>query len=295
MKVTTEQSDFRSQNVTCDGEFMLPQGVENPPVVILAHGFCGEKAFKLYDYAQVFAERGIAAFLFDYRGFGKSQGAPRHHVSPKKHIQDWKAAIEHVRKSGKVNPHKIALWGSSFSGGHVLKVAAEDRAVRAVVSQVPFVDGFDSLSISGPQFLLKSLKAISRDLWAKMTMGDPIYIPAIGQPGTLAALNQPGNLDEFLAIMPEDTEWENKVTARSLLEASNYRPGFAAAELACPAFFVLAEKDNLCLYASTKRFAKSAIYGEILSLPVGHFDVYAGDMFDKVANAEADFLEKVLA
>ena len=295
MKYTTEQSDFRSQNVTCDGEFLLPQGVENPPVVVMAHGFCGEKAFKLYDFAQVFVERGIAAFLFDYRGFGKSQGLPRHHASPKKHIQDWHAALAHVRKSGLVNPHKIALWGSSFSGGHVLKVAAEDHAVRAVVSQVPFMDGFESLSLLGPKFLVKSLKAISKDVWSIMSFSDPIYIPAVGAPGTVAALNQPGNLEEYKAIIPEDSDWENKVTARSLLETAKYRPGFAAAELVCPSFFVLAENDNLCPYATAKRFAKASLYSEIMTITAGHFDVYVDDLFNKVSAAEADFLEKHLA
>ncbi len=295
MKFTVEQSDFRSENVTCDGEFYLPKGVENPPVVVMAHGFCAEKAFKLYDFAEVFVERGLAVFLFDYRGFGKSQGKVRHHVSPKKHLQDWKAALAHVRKSGLVNPHKVAIWGTSFSGGHVLKVAAEDHAVRAVVSQVPFVDGLESLKILGPEFLAKSLKAVSRDAWAAMTMGDPIYIPAVGAPGTIAALNQPGNEEEYQALIPEDSEWENKVTARTLLEVPRYRPGFAAAEMACPALFVLAENDNLTPAAAAKRFAKSALYGEILSLPCGHFDPYIGDTFAKVSAAEADFLERVLA
>ncbi|SHL33334.1 Serine aminopeptidase, S33 [Desulfatibacillum alkenivorans DSM 16219] len=295
MKYKTEQSNFRSQNVTCDGEFLLPQGVENPPVVVMAHGFCAEKAFRLYDFAQVFLERGIAAFLFDYRGFGKSDGFPRHHASPKKHVQDWHAALEHVRKSGLVNPHKIALWGSSFSGGHVLKVAAKDRAVRAVVSQVPFTDGFDTLSMLGPQFLAKATKAISKDLWSVVSFGDPIYIPAVGEVGRVAALNQPGNLEGYLAIIPEDSEWENKVTARSLLEAAKYRPGFAAAELPCPSLFVLATEDNLCPYDSAKRFAKASLYSEIMTLECGHFDLYLGDLFDKVSAAEADFLEKNLA
>jgi len=40
-----------------------------------------------------------------------------------------------------LGPARIGIWGSSYSGAHVLVVAAIDRRVKAVVSQVPAFGG----------------------------------------------------------------------------------------------------------------------------------------------------------
>lgn len=294
MEYIIKQADFFSNNTLCDGEFFLPKGEKNPPVVVMAHGFCAEKAFSLYDFAKCFAQRGIAVFVFDYRGFGKSRGKIRNYVSPSRHLSDWQAAIEHVRKSGMVNPHKLALWGSSFSGGHVIKLAANDHSIRAIVSQVPFVDGFSTLGIYGPGFLIKTTPQIIHDLWNVARRKAPHYIPATGKPGSVAALNQPGNLEDYLALVPEGSKWENKVPARALLSALRYRPGLEAKKLRCPALFVIAENDNLILASAVEKTARRAPQGRVLSLPVGHFDVYQGNVFKKMSAAEADFFEEFL-
>ena len=295
MKFTIEPSEFISQNTVCDGDFYLPEGVENPPVVVMAHGFAAERTFRLTAFAEVFAQRGLAAYCFDYRGFGKSKGKIRNYVSPKRHLQDWRAALAHVRKSGLVNPHKIALWGSSFSGGHVIKIAAEDRAVRGIVSQVPFTDSLTVPEAGDLNFMGRVLKHALRDYWNMIRLKEPHYIPAVAKPGSVGGLVQPGAIDDYKALVPEDSTWENKVPARSLVETMFYRPGFAAAKLACPALFILAEDDNITLASAAKRAAKSALYGKIMNIPGGHFDVYTGELFEKVSSEEADFLEECLA
>ncbi|MEG2432685.1 MAG: alpha/beta hydrolase, partial [Acinetobacter sp.] len=48
-------------------------------------------------FTQRFAEAGYAIFAFDYRGFGESEGWPRHWVSPKRHLEDWQAALNFVK------------------------------------------------------------------------------------------------------------------------------------------------------------------------------------------------------
>ncbi len=46
---------------------------------------------------QVFAHSGLAVFLFDYRNFGGSDGEPRNLVVPQRHVQDWRAALAHIK------------------------------------------------------------------------------------------------------------------------------------------------------------------------------------------------------
>ncbi|MDL2424944.1 CocE/NonD family hydrolase, partial [Pseudomonas sp. BAgro211] len=87
---------------------------------------------------------GYACLVFDYRHFGDSEGMPRQLLDVKKQLQDWKAAVAFVRTQKEVNGRRVILWGTSFSGGHVLSTAAEDMQVAAVVSQCPFTDGVAS-------------------------------------------------------------------------------------------------------------------------------------------------------
>ena len=115
----------------------------------MAHGFAGDRTFGLESFAERFASEGIAVFVFDYRNFGDSDGEPRNLVDPFRHLADWKATIAHVRSLKTVDGNRIGLWGSSFSGGHVIMAAASDTTIRAISAQVPFVDPISTFKIVG--------------------------------------------------------------------------------------------------------------------------------------------------
>ncbi len=70
---------------------------QRPPVVVAAHGIAGQKDMGLEPFAETFASKGMAVLLFDYRNFGGSEGEPRNWVSPRRHLQDWDAALDYVR------------------------------------------------------------------------------------------------------------------------------------------------------------------------------------------------------
>jgi pimeloyl-ACP methyl ester carboxylesterase len=260
----------------------------------MAHGFGVERTFRLPAYAEKFVERGLAVFLFDYRNFGASNGEPRNLVSPRRHIQDWHAAIAHVRGLPNVNRGKIALWGSSFSGGHVTVVAAKDQGIAAIVSQIPFVDGLSNLGTLGVAYTLKALLAGFRDLGRILTFRSPYVVPIVEDPGRFGILNTPDSKPGLLAILPEDSSWKNECPARILLAVTSYRPLSYADKVKCPAFVLLAEKDSLIPAKAVERLAARMARAELVRVPLGHFDVYVGDAFEETAKLEADFLEKHL-
>src|ERR1035441_8186503 len=107
----------------------------------MAHGWTGVREQRLDAYAERFAAAGLAALVFDYRHFGASGGEPRQLLDIGRQLADWRAAIAYVRGLEGIDPERIALWGSSFSGGHVIELAARDHRIAAVVAQMPFVDG----------------------------------------------------------------------------------------------------------------------------------------------------------
>src|SRR5690606_7112165 len=114
------------------------------PTVVMAHGFAGVKAAGLDAYASRFAAAGFAVVAFDYRSFGDSEGRPRQIIDIGRQLEDWEAVIEWARTHPEVDPARLALWGTSFSGGHVLVLAARHPEIAATIAQVPFVDGIAS-------------------------------------------------------------------------------------------------------------------------------------------------------
>jgi pimeloyl-ACP methyl ester carboxylesterase len=294
MAFSRTDSDFVSRGTRCAGWLYLPDGVTDPPVVIMAHGFAAERTFRLPAYAEKFVERGLAVFLFDYRNFGGSDGEPRNLVNPWRHVQDWQAAIAHVRGLSSVQTEKIALWGSSFSGGHVTVVAAKDPGISAIVSQVPFVDGLSTLDTLGAAQALKATVAGFRDLGRMLTFRSPYCVPVVADPNEFGAMNKPDSKPGYLAIVPEDSTWKNACPARIMLAFSLYRPISFASRVKCPAFVLLAETDSLIPAEAVEKFASRLPRAEVARVPLGHFDVYVGEAFEETVKLEADFLEKHL-
>jgi len=291
-----EDSNFTCDGTKCAGWLYRPDEEDDEtPVVIMAHGFGGERTFRLPAYAERFAERGIAAYVFDYRGFGDSEGEPRQLISPKRHVQDWLAAVEHVDS---LEYDGIALWGSSFSGGHVVATAARtDIEISALVAQVPFTDGrantIHLVRKKGLGYGVRSVFAGLRDQTRSLTGRAPYYVPITSEPDRFGVLNTPGAKEGFEAIIPEGEAMDNRCAARILVTVGLYRPIAETSEVDCPAFVMKAEND---LVVPTKPIEKliESLDADALRLECGHFDPYLGETFDKVVEEEADFLEKNL-
>jgi alpha-beta hydrolase superfamily lysophospholipase len=287
--------EFTSRGTRCAAWLYLPDRVKRPPVVVMAHGFAAERTFGLPAFAERFVKRGLAAFVFDYRNFGASDGRPRNLVSYSRHIADWKAAIAFVRTIPEVDGRRIGLWGSSFSGGHVIVTAARDRSIKAVVSQVPFVDGLASAGTLGPSFVLTATAKGLRDVFRIVTFRKPYYVPAIATPDQFAVMNTPDAMEGFLAILPKDSTWRNECPARILLTVTMYRPVRYAGRVTSPLLVVAAKKDSLIPIAAVRKTAARAPKGELLEYDIGHFEIYAGKPFERAVEREADFLQKHLS
>jgi dienelactone hydrolase len=287
-------SDFKSNGAKCTGWLYRPEGESKPPVVVMAHGFAAQRDFGLQPFAERFAGAGMAAFLFDYRNFGDSEGEPRNLVSPRRHLQDWQAAICHVRGLPGVDATRLALWGSSYSGGHVLVTAARVRGISAVVSQVPFVGGLATATMFSPGFVLEALAKGVIDLGRAATSRPPYYVPVVGAPGTFAMMNTPESLPGYSSLIPDGSDWMNWVPARAALTMTVYSPASHAGSVTCPVLIVCAENDSLIPSWAVRKTAEKIGRSRLVSLPIGHFDVYKGAAFEFAVDEEVDFLREKL-
>ncbi|MDY6933168.1 MAG: alpha/beta fold hydrolase [Spirochaetota bacterium] len=294
--IAIEDAVFYSKGIKCSGRLYRPRKAKKPPVVIMAHGFAAEMIFGLPPYADIFSEKGMAVFLFDYRCFGKSEGKPRNLVSPSRHLQDWQAAIEYVRTLKDIDSDKIALWGSSFSGGHVIVTAAKNPSVRAIVAQVPFVGGISSAASSALNLkvIIKALISALSDVLRVVTFREPNYVPVVGKPGTLAVMNTPDAFSGYMALVPKDYAFANECPARIFLTAPLYMPIKYAKRVQCPTLVVMAENDSLINPKGIKKAVSLMGNATLKGVPLGHFDVYVGDAFKEVVKLECDFLKKHL-
>ena len=108
----------------------------------MAHGFSAVKEMYLDRFAEVFAAAGLAALVFDNRNFGASDGEPRQEIDPWQQIADYRDAISYALTLPETDGRRIGVWGSSYSGAHVLVLGATDRRIRCVASQVPLISGY---------------------------------------------------------------------------------------------------------------------------------------------------------
>jgi NAD(P)-dependent dehydrogenase (short-subunit alcohol dehydrogenase family)/pimeloyl-ACP methyl ester carboxylesterase len=279
---------FASGESRCAAWIYLPSGTGPHPVVVMAHGFGAIRAGRLGAYAERFRDAGLAVVVFDYRGFGDSPGEPRQVLDIAAQLDDWRAALRFVRSSDAFDADRIGLWGSSFGGGHVMSIAAEDHDLRAVVAQVPFSGGTGSAAEADPVASAKLAVAALRDRRRRATGADPLYVPIVGPPGSTAIMTAPDALPGYEELHA-GTGWRNEVAARIALEVLRYSPGATTDRIRCPLLVQVAEHDSVAPAAGARRAAGMAPLGEVTSYDLGHFDVYQGDPFEAVVAEQVTF------
>lgn len=316
---------FPSGGLQCHAWLYTPKDPPNngAPVVVMGHGFGAQKDFGLEPYARDFANNGIAAFAFDYRHWGGSQGKPRHLIEVPKQQEDWFAALDFVLAGGinkavqeyVVDPSKLAIWGSSFAGGHVIAVASTYHAkdkISAAISQVPYSDGVHSLPAilmqKGPVWALKLTANALKDM-ARNLVGMPRhYMPILDE--TIAEKKRKSfaksgqtpilgtsECNNYWDLIPEQAlgGWQNKVPATIGLTFPMYRPVVYASGVKAPTLGIYADGDSLCPVKGVKAMFAKIPTAEMRHLLGGHFDAYPGmAAFDQVVTWEREFLVKHL-
>jgi len=261
---------------------------------VLAHGWTGVREQRLDVYAERFAEAGFAAVVFDYRHFGASQGQPRQLLDIRRQLEDWRAAAAFARSLSFVDAERIALWGTSFSGGHVQEVAAGDHRIAAVVAQVPFADGLRNVLSLGLTLAMKMTVAGLRDQFGAFVGQPPRMLPSVGAPGSVAVMTSPDAESGFRSIDPEGSSWRNEAAARIALRVAAYRPGRKAGLIVCPVLYCLAEADEITPVAYAEAAAVRSARSEVKRYPGGHFDLYGGVTFERAIAHQIDFLQRHL-
>ncbi len=266
------------------------------PCVVMAHGFGATKDAGLVPYAERFQAAGADVVLFDYRGFGTSAGEKRQSVDHRSHRDDYRAVVAHVRTMPGIDPDRIVLWGSSYSGGHVIAVAAGDPRIAGVISQGAAMDGLAAVllikSYAGVGQLLKLTGHALLDVGAMAMRRQPHLIPIVGPPGSIAAISSHDGEAGYRKIM--GPTFRNEMRARGILPIMINRPVTEAKKLHMPVYLVVAAKDTIAPVGAVERVGRK-VGGpvQIEQFDVGHFDIYDGEPFEKSVTGQVEFIRSL--
>lgn len=284
-KVVRKDIWFLSENTDCAGWLYISDD-KKQPVIVMAHGLGATRDMRLDDYARTFAEAGFACFLFDYRNNGDSKGDKRYRVNVKEQLQDWNNAIDFVKTLENVDTDRLFLFGTSFSGGHVMTLSAKRTDICGALAQCPYTDTFASVFAVPAVTRLKLVLTLCADCVTRL-FGHKIMVPLAGKPNS-TALMVSADYKMYLDFMGKNSKtFQNTTPVETVLEFFKYRPGKYAKEIQIPIYYAVCKKDEVAPAKKTLQYVTKSKNGVVKSYPCGHFDIYFEPYFD---GAIADYL-----
>jgi len=288
--------EFDAEGVTLRGWFYPAEGASGTaPTIVMAHGFSAVKEMYLDAYAEVFAAAGLNALVFDNRNFGASDGEPRQEIDPWAQVRDYRHAITYAGTLSE-SDDRIGVWGSSYSGGHVLVVAAIDRRVKAAACQVPMVSGHDNFRALVRADLIAGFQDMfNADRAARFRGDPPAMVPVVAEdPAAPCALPTRDSWEWFSETgKTRATSWRNEVTLRSVEMFSEYEPiAYLPYISPTPLLMQPAIGDHLtpCDLA-VAAYEKAREPKKLNILPGGHFDAYVKGFDDSSGPARDWFVQ----
>lgn len=295
-----ENIAFRTTDgVTLRGWLYRPAVSAAAPLVVMAHGFSAVKEMYLDRYAEAFAAAGIAALVFDNRGFGESDGPLRQEADPQQQIRDYRDAITFAETLPGVDAARLGVWGTSYSGGHVLVVAATDRRVKAVVSQVPLISGHHNMRrLIRADMIAPTQAAFAQDRRARYRGEAPAMIPVVSEDPLGAAVMATADSWTWFSetAAARAPGWRNAVTLRSVEMYTEYEPGAHIAFIS-PTPLLLLVADNDVVAAgdlATEAYSRAREPKALITLKGGHFDAYTGAGFEMSSRAATEWFVRHL-
>jgi hypothetical protein len=279
-----ENVEFKSLDGTPLAAFLYtPDSGSGPfPAIVLSHGFGAVKEMALDRYADVFCAAGFACLVYDHRNTGSSGGTLRGEIDPWQQISDMRDAITYVGSRAEVDTDRIGLWGTSFSGGHSLVVAATDRRVKCVVSVVPTISGHQN-----------TIRALTTDGYAAFIqeMNEERAVRQRGEEPRMIPISKEGDESyEWSKVAGVGTTYVNACTLLSRAFRDAYEPGsYIAAISPTPLLLALTTHDTKCLTDLQLEAYSTAHEPKRLEMfPGGHYDPYTTQLA-AIASATCDW------
>lgn len=289
------QVQFASGGQRLAGVVYVPDGEgERNAGIVLCQGYTGTKEMFLPVLAHAFCEEGYSSLIFDYRGWGESDGE-RGRLFPLEQVEDIRSALTFLGAQHGVDPERLGLYGTSFGGANAVYVGATDPRVKCTVT---------SLAIGNGRRWLRSL----RRLWEWRD-----FLRLLGDDRRQRLVNGASRKMKAFEIAPPDpalreimeaamqggffSDQEAELTLESVEAIMDFAPEDVVARISPrPIFFIHAGEDNLVSPEETENlYARAGEPKRILIVPgVSHVDFYLGDALEQVTAASLEWFRRYL-
>jgi len=270
---------FRSQGLNCAGWLFVPEKLresQKAPAVVMAHGLGAVKEQGIEPFAKQFCQAGFVTLVFDYRYFGDSEGRPRCQHFPLEMAEDYKNAVTWLSTQPGVDPDRIGIWGTSYSGGLAVHVGTFDPRVKAVVSQVPSMITPTDRQAMNPEKWTQVGELLARDRMERYSTGKLNYLKVVASGGEPCVLPGEESYCHYTKYGDDAPNFQNQITLESLEKMREFNSVDSIQMMAPTALLVLpAENDSLLPFDAVKAaFDRAGKPKEIIPMPIGHYDVY---------------------
>lgn len=263
--------DYQSDGVTIAAWLYPAEGDGPHPGVVMTTGYGGVRGgLDGYGFPQAFAAAGITTLLFDNPNLGASGGEPRQELDPHKQHLAYRDGITYLAGRDDVDADRIGIWGTSYSGGHVLVVGAQDRRVKAVVSQ--------AMTISGHANSLRRNSPVEYAALAGRFAEDRLR-RARGEAPEMVQMFSTESESYRKTMMRDEVDregWVNEITLRSLEMYDEYEPGMWIERISPrPLLFIVPTGDVLTPAEDALAAYQRALEPKrLVTVPGGHYSVY---------------------
>lgn len=282
------------------GWFYLPDEEANSaelPCIVMAHGYAATKDMGLSQFATSFTSLGFSVLVFDYQGVGASSGAEPQQIDPFRQVNDYRHAITYATSRPEVDRDRIGVWGTSYSGGHVLMLCATDKRVKCVVSQVPTISGSkafnrrmtpESADLINTAFaqerldLMQGKPPTMRTLVSAKTADNPVY-------------SHPDAVAWYQDLGSQSPTWVNEVTLQSMELFRAYEPGCYIRNISpAPLLIIVAENDQITpTDLALEAYEEAGLPKKLVTIPGGHFTPYS-ESFPEASDAACKWFKEHL-
>ncbi len=291
--------------VTLRGDFFQARG-RNAPCVVMAQGLTLLKEHYIHAHARKFVEAGFSALVYDHRGYGSSDGLPRHETNPQQQAEDYHDAITAAMELPGVDRNRIVIWGIGHSGGASMIAAASEPRVAAIILNMPFVSGAMEAAKYPAGFLEKVWA--DREMQTRSGNPQPTYMPM--WPTSLEHAKGAGEWVFLGGEIPYNfitrgmelstragTPWENKVTLQTFYHLAKAEPRLHLPLVdASKMLYIAARMDPLSAPPDVHQeiFDTAKPGGEFVVVEPDHLGTYFGEYFDATMKVQVDFLKRKL-